>query len=288
MPEAAEVARQGEFLKNWEGKTVKSISWDDTSKFSRHPISGWDSLVFPLEIKKVFTRGKIIVFCFEIPSRGGHDGSQGSIYLTSHLGMTGYYTTTTGKHSNLWFNFSDNTKLFFNDQRHFGNFTVSEDLKEIWEKNGPCLLTSALVRYGKISPEKLNRHQKLINREKWHQAFKVTGRQKNTKLCDFLIAQKRFSGVGNYLRCEIMYQARLHPEKTVISLTKQQIDQLYEATMETVYLSYKYNGPVNGYHHDGCMVLAVYGKEKDPNGYPVKTIQSQGRTVHYCPKIQKL
>ena len=273
MPEAAEVAHQADFLKKWEGKTITSIQWDERSKFHRQPIPGWKQMVFPVTIKKVFSRGKIIVFDLI------------NIYLTSHLGMTGYYSETKSKHSNIWFTFSTGEKLYFTDMRHFGNFTVSKDLKDIWKKNGPCLLTSALVRYQKLLPDQLNRHQVLINRKNWHKAFQIKTQK---KLCDFLLEQDRFAGLGNYNRAEIMYRCRIHPEKKVKDLTKEQIDTLYEKTMEVVYLSYKCKGPKNGYLSGGCLKLAVYGQDHDPNGYPVERYKSKNRMVHYCPKIQKM
>jgi formamidopyrimidine-DNA glycosylase len=281
MPEAAEVASQAIFLQKWENKVIVEIAWDEKSKFFKKPIQEWEILNFPLKIDQIFSRGKIIVFSLS-------NSNKSKFYLTSHLGMTGYYSEQPGKHSNFWFKFQDKTKLFFHDTRHFGNFTVSRDLKKIWEKNGPCILTSALVKYGKVLPEKLNEHQRLINRKKWHEAFRVTSRQKQTKICDFLLEQKRFSGLGNYLRCEIMYYSKIHPNKTVISLSKDEVDRLYEITMKIVYISYKYKGPVSGYHEDGSMDMAVYGKDKDPHGYPVKTFQSKTRTVHFCPKIQTM
>lgn len=274
MPEVAEVARQAEWLQKYRGKTVTGLEWDEKSKFARKPISGYNLIRFPLTIKNIFSRGKIIVLVLNE-----------NLYIVNHLGMTGYWTTTPTTHSNLWLTV-DGEKLYFTDQRHFGNVSVTKDLFDCWKKNGPCLLTSALVRYRKVEREQLNSDQKIITRSEWHKAFQMTQRRNKTKICDFLLEQKSFSGIGNYLRCEILYKSAIHPEQTVITLIKEQINKLYEMTMETVYLSYKYNGPADGYLSGGRLPLAVYNRETDPYGNRVDKYVSKSRTVHYCPKIQ--
>lgn len=181
MPEVIEVRKQVEKLQKWRGKEIVSIEYDEFSKFNKKEIPGWELLHFPLKINDIFSRGKIIVFVCE------------NLFITSHLGMSGFYTTNKGKHSNLWFNFGSE-RLYYDDQRHFGNFTICYDLSETWKKNGPCLLTSALVRYGKL--KYLNEHEKIINRKMWHNCFQES--KKTVKICEFLLEQKRFSGIGNY------------------------------------------------------------------------------------------
>ena len=142
MPEAVEVGIQGEQLKKMtSNKLIIGLNWDKNSKFSRKKIPGLDLVKLPLLVKNVFTRGKIIVFeC--------SDSTSEKIYITSHLGMSGYYTKTKDKHSNFWFSFGveieTETKkkglyqetfiLYFDDLRHFGNFTICHDLSAIWKK----------------------------------------------------------------------------------------------------------------------------------------------------------
>lgn len=266
MPEAAEVAKQGIWLNQWVGAELVSIQLDEKSKFFRKPIPGWNLLDFNkgYVIQNVFTRGKIIVICLITNKKE-------KLYITSHLGMTGFYTVKKSKHTNIWFSFANHPTLYFNDQRHFGNFTICENLTNIWKKNGPCLLTSALVRYGKLSIDSLNEHQIIINRKKWHSCFK----KQEKEICDFLIEQKAFSGLGNYLRVDVLYKAKISPFRKIKDLSLSDIDTLYEKTMEIVYLSFKPN-----YH------FKVYMQETDSLGNPVKTIKSKGRTIHYCPNIQ--
>lgn len=271
MPEAAEVARQAEWLQQFQNREIVEIHYDERSKFNRKDIENLDQ--FPKKIIQVFSRGKIIVLVLE-----------GNFFIVNHLGMTGYWSIERTKHANLWIQLRDGQNIYFTDQRHFGNFNITDSLEKTFEKNGPCILTSALKRYGKIQP---NIYQKIITRLEWHKAFQMNSRQQKVKICDFLLEQKRFSGIGNYLRSEIMYYSKVHPEQTVASLTRCQIDTLYEKSMEIVYLSYKYNGPANGYLSGGCLPLAVYGKEKDPRGNPIVRYVSKNRTVHYCPKIQQ-
>jgi endonuclease VIII len=55
-------------------------------------------------------------------------------------------------------------------------------------------------------------------------------RQPQTLVCDALLDQKIFAGVGNIIKNEVLFRIRVHPESEVGALPKQQLDEMiYEA-----------------------------------------------------------
>jgi formamidopyrimidine-DNA glycosylase len=65
------------------------------------------------------------------------------------------------------------------------------------------------------------------------QQFITIARRNNFKnICVFLMDQSKFSGLGNYLKCEILNHAAIHPSST--------ISQLSDAQLHTLFTSIKY------------------------------------------------
>src|SRR6185312_6896300 len=52
----------------------------------------------------------------------------------------------------------------------------------------------------------------------------------DTLICDALLDQDIFSGVGNIIKNEILYRARVHPESTVKAIPAAKIKKLIEET----------------------------------------------------------
>ena len=272
MPEAVEVYLHTlEIEKIVKSDLIIGFGQDKKSKFYKKGLNGVELIQLPLKIKRVFSRGKVIVFVCE------------KLFLVSQLGMTGRWTVTPSKHSNFWIIFGkrykdsyvETFKLYFDDQRHFGNFSIVKSLDEIWKRHGPCWMMSSLYKYGKKT--EFEPAQVLVTRDYWHQKVKAS----KMMICDFLLEQKYMSGVGNYLRCEAMYRGKIDPRKKCCELTKIERDLLYEKILETIYLAYRDKGPSNGYIDGGRFRLYVYGQVEDVKGNPIQTFQSKNRTVHY-------
>src|SRR5690606_32915129 len=67
---------------------------------------------------------------------------------------------------------------------------------------------------------------------KWdhRQAVHSLKSKPNEMVCDILMDQNIFAGLGNIIKNEVLYRLRLHPEKRIKDLTPKQIDSLaYEA-----------------------------------------------------------
>jgi formamidopyrimidine-DNA glycosylase len=65
---------------------------------------------------------------------------------------------------------------------------------------------------------------------------------KTKNITVFLTDQKMLSGIGNYLKSEILYYAKISPYKNLEDLSIHKIEKLYEAIKIVPRISYNYNG----------------------------------------------
>lgn len=294
MPEGPEIRLQIDSLKYLVNKTIVGINW--SKSFQKNGVKNIEIVKLPLKISNLWSRGKVMVF-------ETRDSEDKILYITSQLGMSGFWSETKYNHSNLWFKFgipdSDNpgfwkvtNQIWYDDQRHFGGIGFWTDLSEVWKRHGPCLLTTALVKSELVNPEFLNPHQKLVSLEYYTNQIR-NPRFKNKRIAEFIMDQSRVSGVGNYIRAEILYQAKISPTRLLTSLSDSDIKVLYECSLDIMLRSYvskgAYQDQVNPDSDCGFgFEKLIYKKEKDPNGYDVVSFMDKNkRMCYYVPEIQK-
>jgi formamidopyrimidine-DNA glycosylase len=265
---------------------IIGIYWDKKSRYStRGKIEGLENAKLPILVEKVYSRGKLIIL-------ESLNNEKKKIYLIFHLKMTGNFTYIKEKHSNLWIEFGkhigngyyeEEKTFYFDDSRKFGSFSIYTDLTKLFKKNGPCLFAAAMKHYNEKS---YCDNKDIATLEIWNVVLS-NKRIQNKPICEFLLEQKHVSGVGNYIRAECLYLAKIHPERKLKDLTEEDKELLYYKTLEVIYLSWKNKGPSAGYIEGGSFKLQVYSKLQDPLQNPVKTYaDSKKRTVHYVPNIQ--
>jgi formamidopyrimidine-DNA glycosylase len=201
-------------------------------------------------------------------------------YLIAHLRMTGQFIVNgdespNSRHLRILFNFESGKNMFFYDARKFGRifFTASPD--EVLSK---------------IGIDALNEHftsdylKKIFN-------------NRHTGLKKFLLDQTHLAGLGNIYVDESLFQAGLHPERTVASLHGKEIQKLYRAItsvlrdaidqMGTTISDYKTTGGGFGQFQNK---LKVYGRSNLPCvvcNKPIQKIKINNRGTHFCPQCQK-
>ena len=108
-----------------------------------------------------------------------------------------------------------------------------------------------------------------------------------------MLDQSKFSGIGNYLRAEILYQCRISPWRKLSELSEKEQELLYFTTLKIMKRSYESNGKtlksyVTPEGHNGKFRCVVYGCSSDPDGNIIKTEKdSTGRMIHWVPAVQK-
>lgn len=111
--------------------------------------------------------------------------------------------------------------------------------------------------------------------------------------------QHFLAGIGNYLRSEILYVARLHPRLRPIDCSDAQLEALAEASIAVPYQSYRYNGITNDldlanqlkakgqkrsqYRH---WVFSRAGRPCRTCGTPIVKDFASSRRFYYCPVCQ--
>jgi formamidopyrimidine-DNA glycosylase len=118
-------------------------------------------------------------------------------------------------------------------------------------------------------------------KKEWDLATFKTNISKISKtIKEFLLDQKKQSGLGNMYVCEALYAARIDPGRAAKSLKSDEADNLYNAARSIVKRSMETK-------LDYDEVLKVYHREKDPAGNPVEESQVGGRDTFWVPKLQK-
>ena len=167
----------------------------------------------PLKIKTINCKGKFIWFNLE---------KDWTIWNT--LGMSGGWKNEPVKHSDIKLNFSDNKNIWFTDQRHFGTvkFCKTNLLEKKLKTIGPDLLSDDSI----TEIQFLNKIKKYSD----HSLPKI------------LMDQHIFSGIGNYLKAEILYKSKISPFRLIQNITDEEIINLFNNCRDIIKLSYNSKG----------------------------------------------
>lgn len=242
---------------------------------------GFQYLTKDMEIVQVTSRGKKIIFILK-----RSDGV--TVYLVSFLGMEGHWVYTPENHTSIILEIanirkvggrtivSGNRYVYMDDTIHYGSIqaiVTEAEFKHVFKAVGPDFLRNTIT---------IQDYTTVIRKP----------RLRNKDLASFLLDQSKFSGVGNYLRAEIMFEAKVAPQRLLGTLTDQEITLLHYYTIKIIrdstekggltIATYKApNGNTGTYNHK------VYSKDRDPAGNPVlKYKDKANRMVHWVPNIQ--
>lgn len=266
-PEGPECRHTADWLKSRVlDCVIRNI--EQFGRFVKQPIARADELKNK-RVTGVRCRGKVIVLDFER-----------DLSVVSTLGMTGRWTREQGNHTALilWCEKPPTRGMlpvYYDDQRRFGNFRVVSTREA----------TSKLDELGWDALAEPHNSGKARQRVMKHAKKKIS---------EVLLMQDVFAGVGNYIRAEVMYRARIHPDRLVINMSDKMWEPLCMAVATIMKESYDRGGATleNFYGGDGergdhVDFLEVYGRITDPNGRAVaRRKDKSGRTVWWVPEVQ--
>jgi DNA-formamidopyrimidine glycosylase len=262
MPEGPEVANFVRSVNAFLGSEAQLLSIEPLSgRYLKFPLEGLSDLEFPLQVEKVACKGKFIYWTFK--------GSEKVVFNT--LGMTGSWSNVA-RNARVRFRTSEGD-LYFNDHRNFGTVKVTDraELKKKLLTLGPDMLNE------EVSPEEFTA-----------QLCKVP----RATLAEALMNQKIVSGVGNYLKADSLWLARLSPHRLVSQCSDEQLRALCEAITSTIRTAYLNGGSTiltyKGFDgEEGKHRMLVYGRKTDPNGEEVVPQETKdGRTTWWVPRVQ--
>ena len=278
MPELAEAHIMADEMSAIKGHTILSIDIysESEDKFSNMVLTSGQ------KVSNTFAIGKHVIFELE----------DGFIYST--LSMTGKWLLPS-EHLNTY---SDYIKLRIGYGRKKGRLNIIRGYiyfidSRTWGNVKYMLDDEYTDVVNKLGPDPLNGELKI---DYWIQAITKKSIWRR-HVCDFLNDQAIIAGIGNYLRAEIMYDAKVFPFKPISELTEEEIDRLYHSLRKITNLAYNSKGlsisnnvgnyvtPSGGM---GSCPMAVYGKTICPNGHTVEKYKKNtgSQTIHYCPVEQ--
>lgn len=103
-----------------------------------------------------------------------------------------------------------------------------------------------------------------------------------------LLDQKFSAGVGNWVADEVLYQARVHPEVSPVSMSPEQIKSVYEALAYVVSTACKLSADSSKFPDNWLFHHRWGKKEGKVQGNAVKFMTVASRTTAWVPAVQVL
>lgn len=305
MPEVNEIRRFADFIKSKTlGKNITEINILN-GRYKKHgAFDKYNELIknLPLKVIDVKTKGKFLYIILE-----------NNFYLFSTLGLNGgwCYLKKNGKiyefsenmreyskylsqkqidqyynnainHLNVEFK-TNNGSLYYHDVLSFGSIKIVDNIGALEKKLssiGPDIMDS-------------DTNFELF----YHQITK--NKNLNKEIGIVLLDQKTISGIGNYLRCDVLYISKINPFKKVKYLSKIDIRKIYKNSKILTWGVYDKKKAIKlgiissstKFPSNYNKLFYVYNQTTDIFGNKVIKKElyegSQKRFIYYVPKIQK-
>jgi len=199
-------------------------------------------------------------------------------------------------HLNVEFIIDTKVSFYFYDQLSFGTLKAIDAVKDkpILEKKlrelGPDLMHL----------DKDGKDDKNSNIKTTFDTFRDQIRKKTNEtkaVGNVIVNQKIISGVGNYLRADALWMAKISPFRKVSNVTDKELEVLYWSLLSLMWGDYDFKkGQKEGYikyktPNEYKRNFFVYKEEKDVDGNIVKKKElfegSQKRFIYYVDSVQK-
>jgi DNA-formamidopyrimidine glycosylase len=243
MPEGPECRLTVEFL-NRVLQNKKITDWVFSGgRYTDDYPEGYDEFdaALPLTVDEVNCKGKFIYFTLS-------DKDRNKYYILHSLMMTGRWQKTHDDYCKWFVEVDDGQTLWFRDPRAFATvkFTSDEDvLREKLDRLGTDIMKPEFKL-----PE-----------------FKKLARKYSTRnITSFLMDQSIISGCGNYIKAEVLYDAKVSPLRKVGDLKDNELDLIYQALCVIPRVAYN-----NG------LSLQDYTDENGENGYQERDLKVYGK-----------
>lgn len=183
------------------------------------------------------------------------------------------------KSTRVTLSFTDDSNLFFNDQRKFG-----------WMRLIPTAEVVNLDFFQKVGPEPLSAdfNAGIL--------FDRAQRRKKSNIKAVLLDQTVLAGIGNIYADEALWAARIHPTTLVQNLSHEQFEVLYKELVQVLKLSIEKGGSTDKYYVDAegrrgsymsfARVFRREGQACSRCGDIIIKTRVAGRGTHICPTCQ--
>ena len=296
MPELPEVTVITQQLdEKLKGLILESIEYDWPKKFYWNGFSTRD--LKGAKVEKVERIGKIVSIKVSNVSKGPKVLKELAILI--HLKLTGQLiyqdqkTRIAGGHpipplnlaapnktTRVTFAFTGGGHLYFNDIRKFG-----------WVK----IVESEESKIKEAIGMELGPDPRVMSYEQFRERLAKRGQARIKKL---LMDQSFIAGIGNIYSDEALWRAKIHPRRSVASLSQAKIRALYDGIRESLKLAiakggssanaYVDSGGERGLYLSFAKAYHMTGKPCARCKTPIARQKMDGRSAHFCPNCQKL
>ena len=273
MPELPEVETVKRVLTPLlEGRKITGVQVNHLAVIAYPQTSELDILCKNCVFKNVNRRGKFIIFVFENDDK-----------IIVHLRMTGCLTVAPDeyempKHTHLVFELDNKTQLRFTDPRRFGR---------VWYiKSNETDSISGIQKLG-LEPD-----DKALDAD--YLKSKLGKRRTTIKQC--LLDQSVVAGIGNIYSDEILFAAKINPNRCACNLTAENWQTLAKVIPERLNFFVAKNEisaedylKGMGKDYRNTPFLQVYGREGKPCPVCGEILRKKtigGRSSVYCEKCQ--
>lgn len=206
--------------------------------------------------------------------------------LIVHLRMSGRFMLLSPDDENPKFThailyFDDNTRLVFQDQRHFGLMKIV-DTKKLFDAK----------ELSKLAPEPFSDEFTAD-----YLALKMKGSKRVLK--EFLLDQTKVCGVGNIYASEAMYLSGINPKKLAGKVSKNTVPVLFENIRNVLRDASSMMDKI--IPDDVVIGEGVYGRGVESRWHvydregelcakcesPIRRIKQGARSTYYCAKCQR-
>ena len=265
---------------------VRATVFDSPKSFPNSPIDV-QQFLYGAHVTAVRRRAKVLMI--DLDTRYS---------LVIHLKMTGQLifrgtNSFAGGHPNdsligelpdkstrVQIDFTDGSRLFFNDQRKFG-----------WMKLMPTDEIENLPFMQKVGPEPLDKKTKAGD------FIKRIRRRQNSMIKPAFLDQSVIAGVGNIYADEALWAAKIHPQTRVKNVSDGQLEDLFNELRQILQLSIDQGGSTDKNYVDAegrkgnyLSFAHVFRREGQPcHRHPDQDIvkmKVSGRGTHICPVCQ--
>ncbi|NHF58446.1 DNA-formamidopyrimidine glycosylase [Flavobacteriaceae bacterium TP-CH-4] len=197
--------------------------------------------------------------------------TSGSKILVMHFGMTGrpnYYKDEDDrpKFGHIVLRFDNGFHFAFENKRKFGWWDLTDSIEDYRQEHDLS-----------IDARKLSLED-----------FKNSLNNRKTHIKKIIMDQSVAAGVGNWMADEILYQAKIHPEKKVEDMSEKHIETVFDAMKKVIEVAIEHDAHYNDFPNDFLMHFRKEGATCHHTGAEIKKMKVGGRSTYFSPEWQEL
>lgn len=280
MPELPEVEQVAKGLRQLViGKKISQVDVSWPRIISGMTPDLFSQTLLGQTISAISRRGKYLIFTMDRGVMISHLRMEGKYIFRPSASLSNGVNDPQHKHVHVSFIFKDGSRLDYQDVRKFGRM----------EWLGQASVTEYFKAKG-LGPEPDSPDFDLAS-------LKVALKKTDRMIKPLLLDQKLVAGVGNIYADEILFQAKIKPDRKAKSLTAKEVSGLHQAVRDIMKRAVQAGGSTVRTYLDGLGQkgsfqdqLKVYGRQDQPClvcGRPISKRQLAQRGTHYCNFCQR-